>query len=43
MLYSAETVTEHLHDVGNRFIPKPFTYRAIPVMDLDEQGEAERF
>lgn len=43
MLCRTETVTEHLYDMGYRFIPKPFTDDTVSVMDLDRQGKAERF
>ena len=43
MFRCTEAVTEHLYDMGNRFIPKPFTDDTVPVMDLDRQGKAERF
>ena len=43
MFRCTEAVTEHLYDMGNRFIPKPFTDDTVSAMDLDRQGEAENF
>ena len=43
MLRCAETVTEHLYHMGDRFIPKSFTNHTVTIIDLDGQGETERF
>lgn len=36
-----EAVTEHLHHMGDRFIPEPAADNPIPIMDLDGQRQAE--
>ena len=37
----AASVTEHLHHMGNMFLPKPVADSFVPVMELDGKGEAE--
>lgn len=43
MLRCMETVTEHLYDMGARFIPGPTADGLVPIMNLNGQWKIKDF